>query len=44
MASHLGTELLNLSLDSCGGMVSDAVKLVKAVGKEGERWSAGMET
>ena len=33
--------MLNLSLETCGGMASDAVRLVKAIGKNRERWSAG---
>ena len=33
--------MLNLSLETCGGMASDAVRLVKAIGEEGDRWSAG---
>ena len=41
VASRLGAEMLNLSLETCGGMASDAVRLVKAIGEEGERWSAG---
>jgi hypothetical protein len=41
VASRLGAEMLNLSLDTCGGMASDAIKLAKAIGEEGERWSAG---
>ena len=36
-----GAELLNVSVDACGGLASDAVKLVRAIGDEGERWSAG---
>ena len=41
MAARLGAELLNLSVDTCGGMASEAVRLVKAIGEEGERWTAG---
>ena len=41
VASRLGAELLNLSVDTFGGMASHAVKLVEAIGEEGERWSAG---
>ena len=33
-----------MSLDTSGGMTSDAVRLVKAIGEEGERWSAGTWT
>ena len=40
VASWLGAELLNLSVDTCGGMASHAVKLVEAIGEEGERCSA----
>ena len=41
MASRLGAELLNVSVDTCGGLTSDAVKLVRAIAEESERWSAG---
>ena len=41
VASRLGAELLNVSVDTCGGLASDAVKLVRAIAEEGERWSAG---
>ena len=41
VASRIGAELLNVSLDTCGGMAKDAVRLVEAVGEEGERWSMG---
>ena len=41
VAARLGAELLNLSVDTCGGMASEAVRLVKAIGEEGERWTAG---
>ena len=34
-------ELLNASIDTCGGMASEAHALVSAIGEEGERWSAG---
>ena len=40
-AARIGAELLNVSLDSCGGMAADAVRLVAAIGEEGERWSMG---
>ena len=33
--------MLHLSVDMCGGMASNAVRLVRATGEEGERWSAG---
>lgn len=41
VSARLGAELLNLSLDTCGVMASDAIKLVQAIGEEGERWSVG---
>ena len=41
VASRLGAELLNACVDACGGLASDASKLVRAIGDEGERWSAG---
>ena len=41
VASRLGAELLNVCVDACGGLASDASKLVRAIGDEGERWSAG---
>lgn len=41
VASRLGAELLNVSVDACGGMADDTVRLVEAVGEEGERWSRG---
>ena len=41
VASHLGAELLNVCVDACGGLASDASKLVRAIGDEGEKWSAG---
>ncbi len=44
VASRLGAELLNVSIDSCGGMASSASALVRAIGEEGERWSAGTWT
>ena len=30
IASHLGAQLLNVSVDACGGLASDAVKLVRS--------------
>ena len=33
-----------MSLDTSGGMASDAVRLVNVIGEEGERWSAGTWT
>ena len=41
LALRLGAELLNVCVDACGGLASDASKLVRAIGDEGERWSAG---
>ena len=41
VASRLGAELLNVVVDTGGGMTGAAMKLVDAVGEEGERWSAG---
>jgi len=41
VAARIGAELLNVSLDSCGGMATDAVRLIAAIGEEGERWSIG---
>ena len=41
VASLLGSGLLSLSVDTCGGMATDAVSLVEAIGEEGERCSAG---
>ena len=41
MASRLGAELLNVSLDTCGGMADGTSRLVEAIGEEGERWSMG---
>ena len=40
-ASRLGAELLNVSIDTCGGLASEAIQLVQCIGEEGERWSAG---
>ena len=37
VAARLGAELMNFSMDSNGGMGSDAVRLVHAIGEEGER-------
>ena len=42
MAPRLGAELMNFSVDASGGLGSGAVQLVRAIGEEGERWSAGM--
>jgi hypothetical protein len=41
VASRIGAELLNVSVDACGALASDAARLVEAIGEEGERWSAG---
>ena len=41
VASRLGAELLNVSLDTCGGMADGASRLVEDIGEEGERWSMG---
>ena len=34
-------ELLNMCVNSCGGLANDASELVRAVGEKGERWSLG---
>ena len=39
---RVGTEMLHLSVDACGGMATDAVRLVRAIGEEGEVCSAGV--
>ena len=44
MASRLGAELLNVVVDTSGGMTIDALRLIQAVGEEGEKWSAGTWT
>ena len=44
VASRLCAELLNVSVDTCGGLASAAVQLVRAIAEEGERWSAGTWT
>jgi hypothetical protein len=41
VASRIGAELLNVSIDACGGLASDAGRLVQAIAEEGETWSAG---
>jgi hypothetical protein len=46
VASRLGAELMNASIDTCGGLASDTSRLVAAIGEEGERrsvetWSRG---
>ena len=44
VASRLGAELLNVSVDTSGGLAGGAFELVKAIGEEGERWTAGAWT
>ena len=44
VAARLGAELLNVSVDTSGGMASEALQLIQAVSEEGERWSAGTWT
>ena len=39
VAARLSAELLNVSVDTCGGLASDALKPVHAVAEEGEKWS-----
>ena len=41
VAARVCAELLNVSVDACGGLASDALLLVEAIGEEGERWSRG---
>ena len=41
VASRLGAELLNVSLDTYGGVADGASRSVEAIGEEGERWSMG---
>ena len=41
VASRIGAELLNVSVDSCGRMATDATRLIKAIGEEGESLSMG---
>ena len=41
VAARIGAELLNVSVDACGGLASDAALLVEAIGEEGERWTMG---
>ena len=38
VASRIGAELLNLSVDACGGLAEGAYRLVRAVAEEEERW------
>ena len=44
VASRLGAELLNMSVDTSGGMASEGLQLIQAISDEGERWSAGTWT
>lgn len=44
VATRLGAELLNLAVDSCGGMARGAWGLIEAIAEEGARWSAGTWT
>ncbi len=44
IASRIGAELLNVALDTCGGLASEAVELVRAIGEEGEKWTSGAWT
>jgi hypothetical protein len=44
VASRLGAELLNVVVDTSGGMTAGAMELVGAIGEESERWSAGTWT
>ena len=44
VASRLGAELLNASVEASGGLASDAERLMHAIGEEGERWSVGTWT
>jgi hypothetical protein len=44
VASRIGAELLNVSVDSCGGMATDATRLIEAISEEGERFSMGTWT
>jgi hypothetical protein len=41
VAARLGAELTNCSVDACGGLGRGALRLARAIGEEGERWSAG---
>ena len=43
MASLIGAELLNVSIDTCGGMASDSVRLMEAIGEEGEMERGNVE-
>ena len=41
VAARLGAELINCSVDACGGLGNGALRLAHAIGEEGERWSVG---
>ena len=41
VASRIAAQLLTVSIDTCGGMASDAVRLVEAIADEGRRFSLG---
>ena len=41
VAYHLGAELMNVCVETCGGLATDAVRLVRAIAEEGARWSIG---
>jgi hypothetical protein len=43
VASRIGAELLNVSVDACGALASDAARLVEAIGEEGEMECGHME-
>ena len=34
--------LLNVYVDGCGGLATDASRLMQAIAEEGERWSMGV--
>ena len=44
VASRLGTELLAFSMETCGGMADDAMRLVQAMGEAGEEAMGGAWT
>ena len=41
VASHIGAELMNACVETCGGLGTGTVRLAQAIGEEGERWSMG---
>ena len=41
VAARLGAEQMNCSVDTSGGLSNGAMRLARAIGEEGERWSAG---